>query len=188
MKKFLPFLAAVILLAGCFSNQTVQAPEEAGEPYNRSARKAYENKIKYAIFAPFMYEKSFFSYYSLGKKISGPDYKGYYKVHFINGPKAGQEIKTQNVLLKVRTAEASELRKGMVVLVNHWDPRTHDENTPVDLWRKGVVYNLAKLSEGLVMLEFPYDRNDFMATKETYSLKNIWIILNPQQRDPRIFL
>ena len=39
------------------------------------------------------------------------------------------------------------------------------------------------------MLEFPYDRNDFMATKEVYLLDNIRLILEPKGvRDPRIFL
>ena len=184
MKKLIPFLAVIILLAaGCASKKNVQE-----EPYVRSDKKAYENRIKYHIFAPFMYERSFFAYYSLAKKIDGPNDKGFYRVQFVNGPKAGQELSTKNVLLKVRPAEASELRKGMVVLVNHWDPRTHDAQTPVDMWRKGVVYNLASLKDGLVMLEFPYDQNDFMATKETYSLINIWIIVNPKQRDPRVFL
>ena len=188
MRKFLSLLfilTIIVSLSGCFTKKAEVVEEE---PYNRSAQRAYENKMKYAVFLPFMYEGSFFAYYSLGKKISGPDSKGYFTAQFINGPKAGQEIKTKNILLKVRPAEASELKKGMVVLVNHWDPRVHNDATPVDLWRKGVVYNLEKLHDGLVMLEFPYDRNDFMATKETYSLNNLWIILEPKQRDPRVFL
>ena len=187
MKKFIPLvICAAVLLAGCFNTQ--QRAHEEEEPYNRSALKSYHNKIQYSVFIPFMYEGSFFAFYSLGKKISGPDEKGFYVAEFTNGPKVGERIKTQNIILKVRQAQRSDLRKGMVVLVNHWDPRRHDANTPVDLWRKGVVYNLDRAADGLVMLEFPHDRNDFMATKETYSLNNLWLILNPPQRDPRIFL
>ena len=186
MRKVFPLLAAVILMAGCFSSKKVEIEEE--EPYARSPRRVYENKIRYSVFAPFQHEGSFFSFYALAKKISGPDAKGFYRVQFTNGPKAGQEINTKNVLLKVRQANGAELRRGMVVLVNHWDPRTHDDNTPVDLWRKGVVHNLDKVKSGLVVLEFPFDKNDFMATKETYRLDNLWIVLDPPQKDPRVFL
>ena len=189
MKKFLlplTLVCAAALLAGCFNKKTEVVDEEA--PYRRSAQKSYENKLTYAVLIPFLYENSFYSYYALGKKVSGPDDKGYYTAAFTNGPKSGEQIKTKNILLKVRPAAASELKKGMVVMVNHWDPRAHDDKTPVDLWRKGIVYNLEKISAGLVMLEFPHDSNDFMATKETYSLSNIWLILEPAQKDPRIFL
>ncbi|MDR0734502.1 MAG: hypothetical protein LBG16_02165 [Elusimicrobiota bacterium] len=189
MKKFfLPFtlVCAAALLAGCFNKKTETLEDEV--PYRRSAQKSYENKMTYAVFLPFLYEDGFYSYYALGKKVSGPDDKGYYTARFTNGPKTGEEIKTKNILLKVRPASAGDLKKGMVVLVNHWDPRSRDDNTPVDLWRKGIVYNLEKLSDGLVMVEFPNDRNDFMATKETYGLGNIWLILEPVQKDPRIFL
>jgi hypothetical protein len=190
MKKFLNISAVVLsaaLLAGCLgSNKKTEMQEE--EPYNRSAGRTYDNQMRYAVFVPFMYEDSFYSYYCLAKKISGPDKKGYYMAEFTNGPKKGERVTTKNILLKTRRAEASELKKGMVVLVNHWDPGTHDETTPTDMWRKGIVYNLEKVKEGLVMLEFPYDSNDFMATKETYGLNNILLILEPAQRDPRIFL
>jgi hypothetical protein len=135
-----------------------------------------------------MYENSFYSYYALGKKISGPDGKGRYEAEFTNGPKTGEVIKTKNIILKTRPAVASDLKKGMVVIVNHWDPKAQNERTPVDMWRRGVVYNLDELKNGLVMLEFPYDRNDFMATKETYRLDNVRVIQNPLMTDPRVFL
>lgn len=186
MKKLLPLIficAAIIFAGGCGGRN-----KSGNEPYARSARKAYESKIYYSVLIPFLYENSFYSYYALGKKIDGPDKKGFFTAQFKNGPKKGEQIRTKNILLKVRAADASDLRKGMVVLVNHWDPRTFNESTPVDIWRKGVVYNLEKLGDGLVMLEFPHDRNDFLATKEVYSLDNVWLILDPPQKDPRIFL
>jgi hypothetical protein len=190
MKKFLTLFtvlfAATLITGGCVSKQKVEAEEEL--PYNRSVKKKYENKMTYSVFIPFMYEDGFYAYYALGRKISGPDAKGFYEAEFTNGPKRGEKIKTKNILLKVRQAAASDLAKGMVVLVNHWDPKMHNDNTPVDMWRKGVVYNLDEASDGLVMLEFPFDRNDFMATKETYRLDNVWLILDPVVKDPRIFL
>jgi len=188
MKKFLTVFAVlftVFLTAGCFKTQTT-GPEQ--EPYNRSKRATYERKIRYSVMVPFMYEGSFYAYYALGKKITGPDAKGYYVVEFKNGPKAGEVIKTKDVLLRTYPADASDLKKGMAVLVNHWDPKVHDDKARVDMWRKGVVYNLDKLSDGLVMLEFPHDRNDFMATKETYRLDSIRLVTDPEIKDPRIFL
>jgi hypothetical protein len=190
MKKFLPLIAivAISFFAGACHERKAHNAANDELPYNRSSAKSYENKIHYSVFIPFMYENSFYSYYALGKKIDGPDGKGFYTAEFINGPKTGETIRTDNILLKVRKADAIDLKKGMVVLVNHWNPREHNDSTPVDMWRKGVVYNLEKLSDDLIMLEFPYDRNDFMATKETYDLKNIWLVLEPKQKDPRIFL
>ncbi len=187
MKKIL-IAASIFVLAfmafGCRASNNL----EEEEPYNRSQKASYERKIRYSVFAPFMYEDKFYSYYALAKKLQGPDKKGFYSVEFTNGPKEGEVITTDNVILKTRPADAYELKKGMVVLVNHWDPKQHNDNTKTDMWRKGVVYNLDKLSDDKVMLEFPHDRNDFMATKEVYSLQNIRIIVEPQVRDIRVFL
>ncbi|MBR1979903.1 hypothetical protein [Candidatus Proelusimicrobium excrementi] len=190
MKKsflLLAVLCGAIFLGACSGNKKSDAYEE--EPYNRSKKASYENQMRYSAFIPFMYEDKFYAYYALGKKISGPDNKGWYEAEFKNGPKEGQTIKTKDIILKTRPAEGYELKKGLVVLVNHWNPKKQDENSRTDMWRKGVVYNLDKLSEDKVMLEFPHDRNDFMATKEVYRLDNIRLILEPENiRDPRIFL
>lgn len=186
MKKsflILAVLCTAVILGACSKKQVYE------EPYNRSPKASYENRIRYSVFAPFMYEGKFYAYYALGKKVSGPDKQGFYEVEFKNGPKEGQRIKTQDVVLKTRPAQASELKKGMAVLVNHWNPKVHNDDSRIDLWRKGVVYNLDKLSEGKVMVEFPHDSNDFMATKEGYLLDNIRIIKTPTGiRDPRTFL
>lgn len=187
MKKswlILTVLFAAVIFGACSKKQVYEE-----EPYNRSKKASYENRIRYSSFAPFMYEDKFYAYYGLCKKVSGPDRQGYYEMEFKNGPKEGQTIKTKDVILKTRPARADEVKKGMAVLVNHWNPKVHNDDSRIDLWRKGVVYNLDKLSEGKVMLEFPFDRNDFMATKEVYLLDNIRIILKPEGvRDPRIFL
>lgn len=187
MKKLLIVASIFILSFMAFGCRAADIVDEE-EPYNRSPKASYESKVMYSAFAPFMYEDKFYSYYSLAKKIEGPDGKGVYTMEFTNGPKEGERIDTKNVILKARIADAYELKKGMVVLVNHWDPKEHNDNTKTDMWRKGVVYNLDKLSDDKVMLEFPHDRNDFMATKEVYSLQNIRIIVEPQVRDIRVFL
>lgn len=174
-----------VLIAGCSGNKKDSAAEE---PYNRSQRVSYERKVRYSVLVPFMYEGKFYAYYALGKKLSGPDKKGYYDVEFKNGPQAGNVITTKDIIIKTRPADSFDLKRGMVVLVNHWNPKQHNDAAKVDMWRKGVVYNLDKVGDGLVMLEFPHDTNDFMATKEVYNLDNIRLILAPEVKDPRIFL
>lgn len=179
-------LCCAALLGACSGNKK---DEGSYEPYNRSKKASYENQIRYSVFVPFMYEDKFYAYYALAKKVAGPDKKGWYEAEFKNGPKKGERIKTKDVIVKTRPAEDYELKKGMVVLVNHWNPAKQEEGSRTDMWRKGVVYNLDELSKGKVMLEFPYDSNDFMATKEVYLLDNIRLILEPKGiRDPRIFL
>lgn len=187
MKKSFLILAVLftaVVFSACSKRQVYEE-----EPYNRSPEASYENRIRYSYFAPFMYEDKFYAYYGLCRKVSGPDKYGYYEMEFKNGPKQGETVKTKDVILKTRPARADELKKGMAVLVNHWNPKKHNDESRIDLWRKGVVYNLDKLNEGKVMLEFPFDKNDFMATKEVYFLDNIRIVLKPAGvRDPRIFL
>ncbi|MDR1684499.1 MAG: hypothetical protein LBR90_03455 [Elusimicrobiota bacterium] len=187
--KNLLLVFVLILLAGCATKEAQTGDDPfAGQPYNRSVKRAYENQMRYSVFAPFMYGDRFIAYYALADKHNGPDKNGLYEITFKNGPQAGKTIKTDNVILKTTPASRSDLRKGMVVLVNHWDPKRHDDSAQTDMWRKAVVYNLDQADKGLVMLEFPYDSNDFMATKETYTIQNIRLILEPQARDPRTFL
>jgi len=188
MKRFLTVFAVLslaVISSGCFKAQTVGTEEE---PYNRSRKAGYENQLRYSVLAPFMYEGAFYAYYAVARKINGPDKDGFYNVQFKNGPKVGQLIKTKDVILKTVPAQASDLKKGLAVLVNHWDPKKHDENTPTDMWRKGVVYGLDRIKDGLVVIEFPHDKNDFLATKEAYRLDNIRLILSPKVKDPRVFL
>lgn len=195
MKKTLSlslFLVAAICFGACIGSSAPRTSKqkEADESttYNRSKKASYENRIRYSTFAPFLYEDKFYAYYSLAYTPSNPDKKGYSDVVLKNGPKAGQTVHTNNIIYKTRPAQASDLRKGQVVLVNHWNPRVQDENARIDIWRKGIVYNLDEIKNGKVMLEFPHDQNDFMATKETYLLQNIRLIMKPILKDPRNFI
>lgn len=185
MKKFL-LPVILLLVVCCFSACSSTQTEE--EPYNRNKKVAYENKLRKANFVPFMYENKFYAYYALAKRVEGPTKKGVYTMRFINGPKEGETIHTQDVILKTYGTNGYDLKKGMVVLVNHWDPKNHDENARTDMWRKAVVYSLRDLDKNKVIVEFPHDRNDFVATKEVYDLSNIRIITKPEVKDIRIFL
>lgn len=183
MKKFLIPLILVCMFTifcGCSSN--------VEEPYNRNHKLSYERKLRKAVFIPFMYEDKFYAYYALGKRLAGPDKDGVYKVQFLNGPREGEVLYTKNILVTTYASNGYDLQKGMVVLVNHWNPKKHDDNTRVDMWRKGVVNSLSELDKNKVMLEFPHDKNDFMATKEVFDLSNVRIITNPEVKDIRIFL
>ena len=42
--------------------------------------------------------------------------------------------------------------------------------------------------EGVVELEFPRDKNDFMAAREFIFLHNVRYIHQPEQKDPRVWL
>ncbi len=158
-------------------------------PYQRSQKLAYERNLRHANFAPFLYDGKFYAYYSIARRVKGPDEDGYYVMEFKNGPKKGEQVKTKDVIIKTRPAYSDELKKGLVVLVNHWDPIKENDENRVDMWRKGVVYNTDELaSKGRVMVEFPYDKNDFLSTKEVYKASNLRIIMEPAQKDIRTFL
>lgn len=191
IKSLFLFLGAVLFLCACLGSNTknVSADKENQDnSYNRSKKASYENKLRYSAFAPFLYEDKFYAYYSLAYTPSKADKNGYSEAVLKNGPKAGQTVRTKNIIYKTKAAKAEDLKKGQVVLVNHWNPKELDENARTDIWRKGIVYNLDEVDEGKVMLEFPHDKNDFMATKETYLLQNIRLIVKPVLKDPRNFI
>lgn len=197
MKK-ITFLSLLLLTAISFnacigsttqrSDNSSKTKAEDDESYNRSKKASYENKLRYSAFAPFLYEDKFYAYYSLANTPSNPDKQGYVEAVLKNGPKAGQTVRSKNIIYKTRAAQAEDLQKGQVVLVNHWNPKELDDNARTDIWRKGIVYNLDEIENGKVMLEFPHDQNDFMATKETYLLQNIRLIIKPILKDPRNFI
>ena len=197
MKK-ITFLSLLLITAVSFnacigsstqrSDKSSKTKAEDDESYNRSKKASYENKLRYSAFAPFLYEDKFYAYYSLANTPSNPDKQGYVEAVLKNGPKAGQTVRSKNIIYKTRAAQAEDLQKGQVVLVNHWNPKELDDNARTDIWRKGIVYNLDEIENGKVMLEFPHDQNDFMATKETYLLQNIRLIIKPILKDPRNFI
>lgn len=182
MKKFiLPLLFCVIIGSFCACAHK--------EPYNRNPNLSYEQKLRKYAFLPFMYEDKFYAYYAPAKKISGPDKKGNYKFEFVAGPRKDKKVKTQNAILQTYQSNGYDLKKGMVVLVNHFNPKIHDENARIDSWRLAVVYSLQSLDNNIVVVELPHDKNDFTAQKEAYYLKNVRVITKPDDiRDIRNFI
>jgi len=182
MKKFiLPFLLGVIIFSfsGCHYK----------EPYNRDSSRSYEQKLRRYSYLPYMYEGKFYAYYAPVKRLSGPDKKGYYHVEFVAGPRKGVKLKTKDAIINTYESNGYDLKKGMVVLVNHFNPKVHDENTRIDAWRLAVVYNLNSLDNNMVVVELPHDKNDFAAQKEAYYLKNVRVITKPDDiRDIRNFI
>lgn len=159
------------------------------EPYNRNPNLSYEQKLRKYSFLPFMYEDKFYAYYAPASKISGPDKNGYYHFKFAEGPRAGEKVKSKNAIIRTYQSNGYDLKKGMVVLVNHFNPKVHDENARIDSWRLAVVYSLQNLDNNIVVVELPHNKNDFAAQKEAYYLKNVRVITQPDDiRDIRNFI
>ena len=182
MKKFiLPVLFCVIIGAFCACAHE--------EPYNRNPNVSYEQKLRRYSFLPFMYEDKFYAYYAPATRISGPDKNGNYTFKFAEGPRVGEKVKTTNAVIRTYESNGYDLKKGMVVLVNHFNPKVHDKDTRIDTWRLAVVYSLQNLENNIVVVELPHDKNDFAAQKEAYYLKNVRVITKPDNiRDIRNFI
>lgn len=179
----------VLPLILCLTAAFFSACHSKKEPYNRNPNISYEQKLRRTAFAPYMYEGKFYAYFALAKKIEGPDKNGIYRLEFTNGPRKGETIKTNEAIIHTYQSNGYDLKKGMVVLVNHFNPKKHDENTRIDTWRKAIVYSLNEIDNDIVIVEFPHDKNDFAAQKEAYDLKNVRVITKPEDlRDIRNFI
>ena len=185
MKKLLlPICLLAALLSGC---QT----EKKEEPYNRdTTRSAYERNFRNRVFAACQDPGMFYATYSLARVNAKPtECNPNYKVTFINGPCKGKTIRTTDVIEKTAPAEESNLVKGTVVLRDFWNPRTRSTDIDdLNRWNRAVVYDTSRLKEGVVELEFPRDRNDFMAAREFIYLQNVRTVQKPEQKDMRIWL
>ncbi len=186
MKKWIfPCLVLLVItcVAGCHS-----AKEDA--PYERATVDTYERNFTSNIFAACQQEGSFYATYSLARLVSKPTEKHpCYKVTFVNGPCKGKTIYTNDIIEKTSPIDGGILQKGEVVLRNYYNPRKLDKDTEkLDHWNKGIVYDTSRLDKGVVELEFPVDKNDFMATREFIFVQNIRYIQKPQAKDPRIWL
>ena len=182
MKKLiLPILFLIVIASFCACVRK--------EPYNRNPNVSFEQKLRRYSFLPYMYEGKFYAYYAPVKKLSGPDKNGNYKFEFVEGPKKGEKVKTENAIIHTYQSNGYDLKKGMVVLVNHFNPKVLDENARIDAWRLAVVYSLQNLDNNIVVVELPHDKNDFAAQKEAYYLKNVRVITKPEDiQDIRNFI
>ena len=184
MKKMIALLlvSSFVCLAGCHHQKE--------SPYNRTDDKQdYERLLRTHVFAACLNEGKPYATYSLAnlnKRPSNDDPR--YKVTFINGPCKNKVAWTTDVLLKTEPVGAEPLPKGAVVLRNFWNPSDPYNQDKTDRWHKAVVSNTARLEKGIVDVEFPRDRNDFMPAREGVYLHNVRHITQPEVKDVRTFL
>ncbi len=177
------FLFSLMIFIGCQS-------EKKESPYNRTDDKQdYERLMRTHIFAACENEGAPYALYSLAtlnKRPSNDDPR--YKVTFFNGPCEGKTIWTTDVLLKTAAVGSEPLPKGTVLLRNFWNPQKPYDQEKTDRWHKGVVSSSERLNKGIVDMEFPRDRNDFMPAREGVYLHNVRYITQPEVKDIRTFL
>ena len=177
-------LLSLCMLAGCHHNTKE-------EPYNRHAQAdEYERNFRSNIFASCLLEGKFDAMYSLAHLDAKPTKcNPRYKVTFVNGPCKGKTIFTTDVIEKTAPIDGGQLVKGDVVLRNYWNPRKQINDTDsLDRWHRGVVYDTSRADKGIIELEFPHDKNDFMAPREFIFLHNVHNIQKPVSKDPRTWL
>lgn len=186
MKKFiLPLLVLSFCIAGC------QHSQKQEEPYNRtSSSDGYERNFRRNIFAACVNPDKPYATYSLAHVNAKPTEEDpRYKVTFVNGPCEGKTIYSSDFIDKTSPVGHGRLVKGTVVLRDYYNPRKlNAETAALDHWNVGIVYDTSRLEEGVVELEFPRDRNDFMAAREFIFLQNVRYIDKPQKKDPRTWL
>ncbi len=186
MKKLLlPIILLGALTFGC--HQEKEEPASYNRPFNADS---YERNFRSHVFAACMNEGKPYATYSLARINQKPnECDPRYKVTFANGPCKGETVWTTDVIERTSPVGGGQLLKGQVVLRDYWNPRTLDRDTDeLDRWNRGVVYDTSRIEDGIVELEFPRDKNDFMAAREFIFLHNIRYIQKPEQKDPRIWL
>ena len=183
--KFLIFTLAAAMLAAC-SKSTNTASSDAS--YNRTgSRQEVDNVLRHKVFAAYSGEGQFYAVYALATLIQGMDRDGYYRIKFINGPYAGEERKTKDVILRTKGMRPQDVQKSQVVIYDTTNPKNF-KDSPMNQWQKAIVYDERQAADGRVMLEFPHDSNDFMATREAAFPSNIRLVVDPPVQDPRQFL
>ncbi|MBO7238369.1 MAG: hypothetical protein J6U96_03670 [Elusimicrobiaceae bacterium] len=179
-------LLAVMTLSACHKKEIKETP------YNRNAQAdTYERNFSRNIFVACVNPNTTYATYSLAHLDAKPtDCEPRYKVTFVNGPCKGKTVYSDDVILKTAPIDGGQLLKGDIVLRDFWNPRKLNPDTDkLDRWNIGVVYDTSRLQkDGVVELEFPRDRNDFMAPREFIYVQNIRYIEKPAQKPLRTWL
>ena len=190
MKKV--FLLALPLLVFTLALTACHKQTQTDTPYNRTSEQdGYERQFKHHIFAACQNPGTPYATYSLAHVNAKPtDKDPRYKVTFVNGPCEGKTVFTQDYIEKTSPVGNGRIVRGDVVLRDYWNPRKlSPEIEHLDHWNIGVVYDTSRLEEqGVVELEFPRDRNDFMAAREFIFVRNLRYIEKPKRKDPRTWL
>lgn len=180
------FLCLVLVFA-CSSARKETADGPADEYFRFGSKQERENPYRGKVFAAYRNDGLFYSVYALAELQSiDTDREGRYPVVFLGGPQKGKKVYVKDIIFKSRFAEPHELKKGQVVLRDFNNPR--DGNNKTDRWNKVVIYNTDKIEDGVVSIEIPHDKNDFMATRETIFISNVRIVTDPVLKDPRVWI
>lgn len=184
MKNFLAVLAVTILISACAAPQ-----KETAEPYNRTgSRQEQESVFRNKVFAAYSGEGQFYANYALAELVTQTsDKEGKFTVRFTAGPRKGAAHKTRDIIFKTAPADLENVRKGKVVIRDFWSP-ANSADSKYDRWNKAVIQDVSKIAEGKIVVEFPRDTNDFIATKETIYTRNVRVVTDPELKDPRTFI
>ncbi|MDR0291923.1 MAG: hypothetical protein LBI01_04040 [Elusimicrobium sp.] len=183
--KFLLFIIMPAFFAAC-SKTADTASSDAS--YNRAgSRQEADNALRNKVFAAYGGEGKFYAVYALATVVEGMDADGYYRVKFVNGPYSGEVRKTKDVILRTVSLRPQDIKKSQIVMYDTANP-VNFKDSQLNQWQKAVVYDERQAADGRVMLEFPRDSNDFMATREAAFPSNIRLITQPAVSDPRQFL
>ncbi|MCL2888744.1 MAG: hypothetical protein FWF35_05630 [Elusimicrobia bacterium] len=183
--RFLVFALAAFILAACSKSAGTSSDDTS---YNRTgSRQEADNVLRHKVFAAYSGEGKFYAIYALATLVKDMDSNGYYKIKFINGPYAGEVRKMKDVILRTVSMRPQDIQKSQVVMYDTTNPKNF-KDSPLNQWQKAIVYDERQAADGRVMLEFPHDSNDFMATREAAFPSNIRLITEPVVHDPRTFL
>ncbi len=184
MRKILMAFLLLTFVFACKSSTTKQ--EEA---YHRDgSRQQREAAFRNKVFAAYDAEGKLYATYALATLVEKrPNSDGKYTVRFTDGPYKGKTIKTADVILKTAPADLENLRRGVVVLRDFLNPPNAKDLT-YGRWNKAVVSDVSRIADGKIVIEFPRDSNDFMATKETVYQHNLRVVVLPALKDPRTFI
>ena len=185
LNKFFIFAVSAVLLAACSKSSTAVSDDGS---YNREGSiQEVENTLRNKVFAAYSGEGQFYAMYALATVVKNMDAYGYYRVKFVTGPYQGEIKKTKDVIIKTQGLRPEDVQKSQVVIYDSYNPKKF-KDSPHDRWEKAIVYDERQAKDGRVMLEFPHDSNDFMATREAAYPSNIRLIVDPPAADPRRFL
>lgn len=179
-----------LLLICCVAFAVAGCRHKKESPYNRTDDKQdYERLLNKHVFAACQNIMKPYALYSLATLNKRPtENDPHYKITFVNGPCKGKVLFTKDVILKTEPLEGGAITKGTVVLRNYWNPSDPYNQEKTDRWHKAVVSSTARMDKGIIDLEFPRDKNDFMPAREGAYLHNVRFITQPEIKDVRTFL
>lgn len=178
----------ILLILATFPFVGCHAKQESA--YNRTDDKQdYERFMRAHVFAACKNIGLPYATYSLAKLNERPSNDSpYYKVTFVNGECKGKTIWTKDVITKTEPLGAEHVAKGTVLISNYNNPKDPFDQQNTSKWNIGVVVSSERVEKGIIDLEFPRDKNDFIPAREGVYTHNARYIVAPVRKDIRTFL